>query len=306
MLYAAGGAALWLNKEETLGLVAKVGEDYPRRWLDEFESYGFNTEGIKILPETLDVRKFIAYHDLRTRTYSDPVAHFARLEMTFPKSLLGYKKDKGKLDSRNSLTLFSLRKKDIPESFTYASTALLCGVDFLTHSLMPAELRYLGLTSIIIDPSQGYMDKSFWDQVPTIMPGLTAFLPAEEDLRELFAGRSQDLWEMAEAVAGWGCQIVVIKQGEGGQLLYDSLSGKRYDFPAYPSEIRDLTGAGEVFSGGFMVGYKHTFNPVEAVLYGSVSASIAVENSGAFHSRFVLPSLAQARLERLQEMVRQV
>jgi hypothetical protein len=283
-----------------------VGEDYPRRWLDEFNKYSFNTGGINILPETVDVRNFIAYQDLRSRTGSDPIGHFARLQMTFPKSLLGYKDKKGQLDSRKSLTSLSLRKKDIPDSFKYASTALLCEVDFLTHSLLPAELRPMGITSIIIDPSRGYMDKSFWDLVPTIMPGLTAFLPAEEDLRELFAGRSHDLWEMAEAIASWGCQIVVIKQGEGGQLLYDSLSGKRYDIPAYPSEVRDLTGAGEVFSGGFMVGYKHTYSPLEAVLYGSVSASIAVENSGAFYSRHVLPGLAEARIERLQEMVRQV
>ncbi len=306
LLYAAGGAALWLADDEVIGLVARVGEDYPRKWLDEFKQFGFNIEGIKILPESIDVRKFIAYSDLRSRTSSDPIAHFAQKQMTFPKSLLGYKDDSGKLDERGRLTRVSIRPADIPKNFQYASIAHLCGVDFLTHTLVPAALRQMGITSILIDPSPGYMDKSFWDLVPTIMPGLTVFLPAEEDLRELFAGRSHDLWEMAEAVTSWGCQVVVIKRGEGGQLIYDSVTRKKYTVPAYPSEVKDLTGAGEVFSGGFMVGYKHTYSPLQATLYGSVAASIAVENSGAFYARQVLPGLAQARLERLQETVRQV
>jgi sugar/nucleoside kinase (ribokinase family) len=306
LLYAAAGAAIWLEDDETLGLVSRVGEDYPRKWIDDYQAHGFNTEGIKILPETPDLRKFIAYSNLRSRSGSDPVTHFAQMNIPYPKTLLGYKERGNTLDSRTKLTLLSIRQHDIPKSFQYASVAHLCAVDFLTHSLIPVALRQFGVTTITLDPGPGYMDKSFWDLVPSIMPGLTAFMPSEKDLRNLFAGHTQDLWEMAEAVANWGCKIVVIKRGVSGQLMYDSVSGKRYEIPAYPTQIVDLTGAGEVFSGGFMVGYKRTFNPLLAVIYGSVSASIAIEGSGAFYTRQVLPGLAQARLESLKDAVRQV
>ena len=37
LLYAAGGASLWMEEDQTLGLVARVGEDYPRTWLDDLK-----------------------------------------------------------------------------------------------------------------------------------------------------------------------------------------------------------------------------------------------------------------------------
>jgi len=41
-------------------------------------------------------------------------------------------------------------------------------------------------------------------------------------------------------------------------------------------------------------------------LYGNVSASLKVEGSGAFYPLDVLPGLAQARLETLKDIVREV
>jgi ribokinase len=111
---------------------------------------------------------------------------------------------------------------------------------------------------------------------------------------------------MAEEMAGWGCEIIVVKRAEKGQLLYDCSAGIRYEVPAYPSKMVDLTSAGDVFCGGFLAGYRKTYDPLQAVLYGNVAASIAVEGSGAFFSRDVLPGLQHARLESLKEAVREV
>lgn len=306
LLYAAEGLSLWLGDEDAVGLVARVGENYPRNWIEEYKAKGYCVKGVRILPEEVDLRWFRAYTDLRSPTTDDPVAHFARLEESFPRSLLGYEVRGGELDSLTNLRPVSLRPADLPDTFTYASVAHLCPVDFVTHSLLPAALRQMGLTTVTLDPGRGYMHRSFWIHARALMPGLTAFLPAEEDLRELFAGRSSDLWEMAEAVVEWGAEIVVIKRGEKGQLLYDSGAKKRYEIPAYPSKMVDPTGAGDVFSGGFLAGYKKTFTPLQAVLHGNVAASIAVEGSGVFFARDVLPGLKDARLENLRGMVREV
>jgi sugar/nucleoside kinase (ribokinase family) len=135
---------------------------------------------------------------------------------------------------------------------------------------------------------------------------MTAFLPSEEELRAIFWGRSNDLWQMAEALASFGCELIIVKRGAHGQMLYEGASRKRWEIPAYPARLEDLTGAGDSFSGGFLAGYQKTFDPVRAVLYGSVSASLTVEGSGAFHALDSLPGLAQARLDALSEQVRQV
>ena len=306
LLYAAEGLSLWFEDSEVVGLVARVGEDYPRNWIEEFATSGYNVQGIKILPEEVDLRWFRAFSDLRSATSDDPVAYFARLEMSFPRSLLGYKSKSGKTANLSKVQPISLKQSDLPEIYKYASVAHICPVDYMTHSLMPAALRQMGMTIITLDPGDAYMQSSNWEKVRALMPGLTAFLPSEEDLADLFSGRTTDLWEMADEVASWGVEIVAIKRGVQGQLLYDSESKTRYEIPAYPSKMIDPTGAGDVFCGGFLAGYKKSYNSLEAVLHGNVSASIAVEGSGAFFTSKVLPGLHTARIESLRGMVRKV
>ncbi len=305
-LYAAGGLGLWAATDEPIGLVARVGEDYPRDWLATIERKGFNTDGVKVLAEQIDLRAFYAYSDLTTRHQDDPVAHFARRGEAFPKALLGYRNQEIETERKTRLGVASLRGGDLVESYRYARAAHLCPLDFLSHSLMPAELRQAGVQTVTLDPGPGYMHSAFWDHVPGLLPGLAAFLPAEEDLRELFRGRTQDVWEMAEALSGYGCEIILITAGAHGQYLYDAAARVRYEIPAYPARVLDVTGAGDAFAGGFLAGYQQTFDPLQAALYGNVSASLAVEGRGPFFPLEALPGLQQARLETLTDLVRTV
>jgi sugar/nucleoside kinase (ribokinase family) len=171
---------------------------------------------------------------------------------------------------------------------------------------MLSTFRQANVTSLTLDPSAAYMNGTAFDDVRILLQGLTAFLPSEEELRALFWGRTNDLWQMAETLGGFGCEFIVVKRGARGQMLYDSVSKKRWEIPAYPARLCDLTGAGDSFCGGFMAGYQKTYNPLRAVLYGSVSASLTIEGSGAFHALEALPGLAQARLDSLTGLVRQI
>lgn len=306
LLYALGGLVSWLKDDEVAGMIARAGEDYPRNWLDDLAKNNVNIEGVKILPETIDLRDFMAYTDQLTSYTDDPISHFARLEISFPRSLLGYKDSKQEVIPLNKSTVLSLRQSDIPDSYRLAKAAHVCHLDFLTHSLMPADLRQGGVQTITLDPSPVYMKSENWDQVPSLFTGLTALLPSENEVRELFKGRSEDLWEMAEALGAWGCNIIVIKRREHGQFLYDVAASKRYEISAYPSKVVDPTGIGDSFCGGFLAGYQKTFDPLQAVLHGSVSASLALEGSGAFYNQSALPGLHQARLENLMEAVREI
>lgn len=303
LLFAASGLALW---EKRLGLVARVGEDYPHAWLEKFEERGLDIKGIHILPKALDLREFLAFTDIRTRHTDNPVAHFARRELPFPKVLFGYRDPAAALDHPTQLAETSLRQSDIPADYMLATGAHFCPLDFVTHSLLPAVLRQAGFPLLTLDPGRGYMNPIFFDQIPTIVTGLTAFLPSEEKVRALFRGRSEDLWEMAEALAAYGCEMIVIKRAVQGQFLYVTETKTRWEIPAYPSREADPTGAGDAFCGGFLAGYRRTHDPLEATLYGNVSASLAIEGNGPFYALDALPGLAEARLEVLRQSVRKI
>jgi sugar/nucleoside kinase (ribokinase family) len=304
-LYASIGLMLW-EPNPPPAIVARVGEDYPQEWLDEFSRHGLNVSGVRVLPEAVDLRSFTALVDRSTRAVDEPVAHFARLGLPFPKALLGYRPPMANIDSRTRLSPNSLRQADFPPEFMDAGVIHFCPLDFLTHSLLPTIMRQAEFTFITLDPSPGYMNPTFWENVPTILTGLTAFLPSEDEVRSLFQSRSDDLWEMAETLANYGCEIIVIKCGERGQLLYDATSHNRWEVPAYPARAVNPIGAGDAFCGGFLAGYRRTCDPLQAVLYGNVSASLVVEGHRATYALDVLPGLPQARLESLQQSIRKV
>jgi sugar/nucleoside kinase (ribokinase family) len=304
-LFAAVGLTVW-EPDPPVGLVARIGEDYPQEWLESIRQHGLDIRGVHVLPEAVDVRSFLAYQDRNTRSDEEPVVHFARLGMAFPKALLGYRNPASALDSRTRLLPYSLRQGDIPADFMDASAAHLCSLDYLTHSVLPAILRQAEFTTVTLDPSQGYMNPTYWDDVPALITGLTAFLPAEEEVRSLFHGRSTDLWEMAEALSAYGCEIIVIKCGERGQLLYDAASRSRWEVPPYPARVVDPIGAGDAFCGGFLAGYRRSFDPLQAVLHGNISASLVVEGSDPFYALDALPGLAEARLNAIRQSIRKV
>ncbi|MGB8212736.1 MAG: carbohydrate kinase family protein [Anaerolineales bacterium] len=301
LLYTAAGLGVWGGNA---GLLARVGEDYPREWLSYFEKQGWDTRGIHILPGALDLRYFQARLDAQTFQRANPITHFARMNLPIPKSLLGYQPP-AEADDRKTAHPTSPRPVDIPSDYLDAPVAHLCSLDYVTANRLLSTFRQASVTSLTLDPSAAYMTVAAFDDICSLLQGLTAFLPCEEELRSLFWGRTDDLWQMAEALGNFGCEFIVVKRGVRGQMLYDAASKKRWEIPAYPARLEDLTGAGDSFCGGFLAGYQKTFDPVRAVLYGSVSASLTIEGSGAFHALEALPGLAQARLDSLSGLVRE-
>jgi hypothetical protein len=305
VLYAAAGLAVW-EPDPPPGLVARVGVDYPTEWLSIFTRKGFDVRGVRVLPQPSDVRSFIAYSEQSIRIEADPAAFFTQRGLPFPKILLNYPARSASPDSRSRLSPSSIRQIDLPAPFMEATAAHICPVDYLTHSLLPAVLRQAGFTLVTLDPAVGYMNPSFREDVPSLITGLNAFLTSEDKLRLLFLGRSDDLWEMAETIASYGCEMVVIKRGERGQLLYDAITRTRWEIPAYPTRLVDPTGAGDAFCGGFQAGFTRTFDPLFATLHGNISASMVIEGSGPFYALDALPGLAQARMNSLRHSVRKV
>jgi cytidine kinase len=295
-LYVAAGFRVW---ESNVGLVGRVGSDFPRAWLNDCMSRGLDTSGIKILDKNVDARDFLAYSESFELSRINPVSQFARREMTFPKSLLGYQADRPLDEALNLLVT------DIPSAYLKARAAYLCPMDLMTQAQMIAGLKRGATHTFILDPAPASMTPTARRELPLIH-GVTAFITSQEEMRNLFQAETHDLWEMAEAVTLYGCEYVVIKCGTRGQLLYVASNKRKWEVPAYPARLADPTGVGDAFGGGFMAGFCKNYDPLEGVLHGNVSASLKLEGSGAFYPLDVMPGLADARLNALREMVREV
>jgi sugar/nucleoside kinase (ribokinase family) len=303
VLYAAAGARLWADSVSLLG---RVGEDYPHDWLKLFQQKGMDPKGIKTMPGPIDSRTFMVYTDSQNFQRTNPVSHFVRLGLTFPKGLLGYQPPRAEQDNRNQANPDSPKLSDIPQDYLVAKAVHLASLDLLTHSLLAPAFRQGGVPIVTIDPGPGYMNANFFDDLRSLLQGVTAFLPSEDEIRNLFWGLTNDLWEMAMTLASFGCEVIVIKCGGRGQYVYERATGKKWEIPAYPAHIIDPTGAGDAFCGGFLAGYASTFDALQAAMQGNISASFSIEGSGAFYPLDSMPGLAQARMHSLSNLIRQI
>jgi ribokinase len=299
-VYAAAGARLWT---EQVGLVARVGSNYPREWLRVIAAHGIDTAGVTVAPHTLDTRTFYAYLSLEERDDTDPEAHFARLGHPLPSDLVGYATSTEGQEERDSLSPLGVHADDIPPEYRAADAFHLSPFDFGVHYHLPGWLRRQGVRSVTADPSVRYMQPRYAADVARILQSLDAFLPSEMETRGFFAEPLDDLWAAAEAFGAMGARIVVLKLGARGQYVYETASARRWHVPAYPAAVVDVTGAGDAYCSGFMVGLAATGDPLEAALRGSVSASVVIEGYGALYALETGPGLAPRRLEELRHAV---
>jgi sugar/nucleoside kinase (ribokinase family) len=127
----------------------------------------------------------------------------------------------------------------------------------------------------------------------------------DAEIRELT--QEANLTRAARAVTGMGPRAVVAKQGEYGAALFTE-SGF-FALPGFPlEEVRDPTGAGDSFAGGFL-GYldSHGGELDEMTLrramgYGTVLASFNVEEFGTERVARLTRTEIDDRFEALRQM----
>jgi sugar/nucleoside kinase (ribokinase family) len=305
VLYAAAGYKIW-EKHHPPGICARIGEDYHHDWLEEFNNWGINTEGVVTLPKALDLRICYVQRGNQAQEVEDPVAYFSQVGLRVPPALIGYTRNARRLKNRRASSEIAVREQDLPPVYLSATAAHLCPLDYLSHNLLPAVMRRQGFSTITIAPCSSYMEPGFLGDVPALMPGLTAFMPSEEKLKNLYKGMSTDIWEMVEELGRFGCEMIVIKRGMKGQYLYVPATGKKWKIPSYPARMQNPIGVEDVFCGGFLAEYRKTFDPLRAVLCGNVAASLAIEGSGPEYVLKTLSGLAEARLDHLQNLIQEI
>ena len=87
-----------------------------------------------------------------------------------------------------------------------------------------------------------------------------------------------DVRTPAKIIKSWGPELVIITLAELGSVIYD---GDRFiDIPAYATQAKDSTGAGDTYLGGFIYGHSNGWDLYACGCMGSAVASVMVEHSG--------------------------
>jgi sugar/nucleoside kinase (ribokinase family) len=133
-------------------------------------------------------------------------------------------------------------------------------------------------------------------------------LTINEDEARMLAGEL-NLIEAVKQILKMGPGVVAVKKGEYGSLLCDG-SDNIFILPAYPSEVvKDPTGAGDSFAGGFM-GYLASENDTgfdnlkKAVAFGTAAASFTIEEFSIQGLASINKNDIDKRFERLRCITR--
>jgi sugar/nucleoside kinase (ribokinase family) len=90
----------------------------------------------------------------------------------------------------------------------------------------------------------------------------------------------QDPTDAGRWFAERGPQVVVLRMGKHGAILFDSGSNEMWKVPSCADQILNTVGAGNAFCGGFLAGWCPDHDLSNAGASAAISASITMENLG--------------------------
>ncbi|MBX3063644.1 MAG: hypothetical protein KF726_11745 [Anaerolineae bacterium] len=137
--------------------------------------------------------------------------------------------------------------------------------------------RFSADTIIMWEPEQAYMTADNRADFVATLPHTQIVSPNLLESSLLYG--INDPHALIDAMLNDGATIVSLRMGEKGSLV--ASRQVRYHIPAVPvPQIVDQTGAGNTYSGGFLVGWARSHDLKAAGCYGAVSASFALEHIG--------------------------
>ena len=159
-----------------------------------------------------------------------------------------------------------------------------CGVLFLANidpDLQWDVLKQMGKPRLVACDTMNYWITLKRKSLVKLLKKVNLLFVNEEEARQLT--KQHNLLKAARIIQKMGPQIVVIKRGDSGSMLF--YGGEVIAMPARPIEkVVDPTGAGDTFAGGFM-GYLaaapdwRNFSVLKrAMAYGTVMSSFSVED----------------------------
>ena len=243
-------ASSFFVKEQ--GIISVVGDDFPASTLENMKAKGIDIQGIQIKAGEKTFFWSGRYHN--------------------------------DMNSRDTL----VTELNVLEHFNPIVPQAFQGADYLMLGNLSPQVQRMVIERMEKRPKLIAMDTmNFWmdiaiEELKKTMALVDVLIINDEEARQLSGVYS--LVKAAKVIRAMGPQIVIIKKGEHGALLFHEEN--MFFAPALPLEdVFDPTGAGDTFAGGFM-GYiaatdDFSFeNMKRAIIAGSALASFCVEKFG--------------------------
>ena len=260
---------------QDIQLVSVIGDDWPVEEIKNLQSRGVDTRGLQIKEGEKSFYWAGKYHD--------------------------------NMNQRDTLVtdLNVLAEFDpvLPEAYQNSPYLMLGN---LTPEIQMAVIRQMEDRPklIAMDTMNFWMDIA-WDSLLKTIKEVDLLTINDEEARQLSGEYS--LIKAAKKIFELGPKYLIIKKGEHGALLFH---GKEIFFaPALPLlEVKDPTGAGDTFAGGFMGYLAKTDdlsfeNMKRAIIYGSAMASFCVQEFSLEKLQDITQGELSERVQQFKELV---
>ena len=252
-IYAATGALIW---GLSVGVVARVGADFPVAALDRLRDAGLDTGGLRPI-EGPTVRNWVIYeHDgHRSWVYRTPPER--RLEV-------------------------APSPEDIPTGWTdqkrdRAPVVHVAAMPFEAAAGIVGHLRAEGRQAIVtLDTHEAW--SAGRDEVLALARHLDVFVPSHGELAAILG--YDDPERACRELQAEGVPAVVVKCGEKGALV-SAPGGPPVRIAPPKVAVLDATGAGDTFCGGLAAGIAVGESLVVAAQRGAATAGAALGASGS-------------------------
>lgn len=276
--YILGGSANFISASasyftDDIRVVGIVGYDFPLEEIEFLKSKGVDTRGIVISKD----QKTFHWHGVYTEDMNDR------------ESIV------------TELNAFQTFNPVIPEELAKSEYVCLGNVDPVIQNKIIKQL--ISPELIMIDTMNFWIEGKPDELKRTL--SLTDIIVVNDGEARLLTGET-NLVTAGKKIMDFGPKIIIIKKGEHGAMLMNN--DAIFHCPALPLyRVIDPTGAGDTFAGGFM-GWLHrtkdvTFENLKlAVVFGTVMASIVVQDFSLEGLRNVDKSLIKSRFFKLKEL----
>lgn len=239
-----------------VGIITKIGSDFPREFLKIFDEIGVDTSG-------LIVGKSSTKNNLIYDKEGNKIVKY--------------------LTKADNITF-----NDIPKLYLDAQIFYICPVDYEVDFETIKKIHKLN--KIIAVDLGGYGGGTSvhnpivkdWKEIKKMSPYCNMVKASKEDIGHIFKENISEQ-EAAEKIIAWGAEVVIITIGENGCYIKDK-SIEKY-ISSYPLEkVIDQTGAGDCFFAGFLAKYLKCNDLIQSSVYGNATSSYILERSGGVTS----------------------
>ncbi len=264
--HALSGARVW---NDNLGLLAHVGYDFRPDHRAQLRQLNIDLSGlIEIHANTARAWQIFHPDETRIEVFRDPATITSKQTPEF---------NNMQEDFLSALGYHIYWDKGLPE--------LKQQIDWLRAQNQRAHFVWEPAERHIHDQTKDFQ---------LVLPKVNLFSPNELEGRHITG--EGDVSKMIDIILDWGAPLVAIRRGAMGSMIGNQ-RGEKWNVPACAEVLLDVTGAGNAYCGGFLVGLGEGKDIPEAAAMAAVSASFALEQYGLPSFDANLVEKRQNRLE---------